>query len=347
MFYSNRVRLPTHLLPTRLVSRSIGHLLGGTTDRASDWLARRRGVPEMVVPTGDWVDLPGRGRTWLTDTGPTDDRAGDAPAVVLLHAVGCTGMLTWFPTVAELARTHRVVVFDQRRHGRAELRQPSGQGSEAFSVADCADDVAAVIAELGLQRPIVAGYSMGGVIAQRTWRRHPDVVGGLVLAATTAHFRVTGPELGFHQGVELAAGLLRLADRSPAARIAGRRTARALDVEPSPIGDWALREFRSTSPWAVTEALAALGRHHSSPWLDRIDVPTAVVVTAHDRVIPADRQRALAAAIPGATVHEAACGHAGCVLQAEAFVPVFGEAVASVRTRIDQNGPAPASEQCG
>ena len=39
------------------------------------------------------------------------------------------------------------------------------------------------------------------------------------------------------------------------------------------------REFRSTSPWAVGQALAALGRHHSRPWLGRIDVPTAVVVT--------------------------------------------------------------------
>ena len=48
---------------------------------------------------------------------------------------------------------------------------------------------------------------------------------------------------------------------------------------PTDIHDWALAEFRSTSPWAVGQAVAALGRHHSRPWLSRIDVPTAVVVT--------------------------------------------------------------------
>ena len=58
-----------------------------------------------------------------------------------------------------------------------------------------------------------------------------------------------------------------------------------------------------------------------------MDVPTAVVVTTRDRVIAPDRQRALATRIPGATVHDAKCGHAGCVLEADAFVPAFLEAV--------------------
>lgn len=41
------------------------------------------------------VDLPGRGQTFVTDTpGP----GLDAPAIVLLHAVGCTGLLTWSPS---------------------------------------------------------------------------------------------------------------------------------------------------------------------------------------------------------------------------------------------------------
>jgi len=292
------------------------------TRRLISWLQHRARVPQVEIPEGRWLDLPRRGRTWLTDVGPRD-----APPVVLLHAVGCTGMLTWFPTVAELARTHRVVTFDQRWHGR-------GIVSEAFSLHDCADDVAAVIVELGLEMPIVAGYSMGGVIAQRVWRQHPDLVGGLVLAATTAHFRVTGPEMVFHQGMELANGAARALERSAVARTAARRTAEALDVVPTDTGQWALAQFRSTSPWAMAQSLAAVGRHHSTPWLARVDVPTAVVVTTRDHVIPPERQRAMAARIPGATVHEAACGHAGCVLQADTFVPALLEAVRSVQARI-------------
>ena len=68
--------------------------------------------------------------------------------------------------------------------------------------------------------------------------------------------------------------------------------------------EWALREFRSTSPWAVGQALAALGRHHSRPWIGRIDMPTAVIVNTRDKVIPAERQVRLARSIPGATIHE-------------------------------------------
>ena len=298
----------------------LGHCLGASLGSLGDSLRsgirEYAAIPDVEIPQGRWLDLPRRGRTWLTELpGPPD-----APALVLLHAVGCTGMLTWFPAVHELAKHYRVVVFDQRWHGR-------GIVSENFSLHDCADDVAAVIAELELDRPIVAGYSMGSVIAQRVWRQHPDVVGGLVLAATTDHFRTNGRETIFHAGMELSMGSLRALSKSRTVRWASRSTAEALDIGPTDIGQWALGEWRSTSPWAVAQAVAAVGRHHSTPWLSRIDVPTAVVVPKHDWVIPADRQRALAARIPGATVHEADCGHAGCVMESEKFVPALVEAV--------------------
>lgn len=293
------------------------------TRRGIEWLQHRFHVPQVEIPEGRWLELPRRGRTWLTDVGPRS-----APPVILLHAVGCTGMLTWFPTVpALLEQGHRVIAFDQRWHGR-------GIVSEAFSLHDCADDVAALIVELGLDRPIVAGYSMGGVIAQRVWHQHPELVGGLVLAATTNHFRASGPEMAFHQGMELGTGALRALSRSRVARVAGRRTAEALQIGPTDTGQWALAQWRSTSPWAVAQAVAALGRHNSKPWLGRIDVPTAVVVTCRDHVIPTERQRAMAARIPGATIHEADCGHAGCVLQADRFVPAFLEAIRTVQARV-------------
>lgn len=285
-------------------------------------------VPEVEIPEGRWLEVPRRGRTWLTELpGPPG-----APAVVLLHAVGCTGMLTWFPVVHELAKRYRVVVFDQRWHGR-------GIVSEHLSLHDCADDVAAVIAELGLGETIVAGYSMGSIIAQRVWRQHPDVVGGLVLAATTSHFRTNGRERLFHAGMEVSMGSLRALSKSRTVRWGARSTAAALDVGPTDMGAWALNEWRSTSPWAVAQAVATLGRHHSTPWLSRIDVPTAVVVPRRDRVIPAERQRRLARQIPGATLHEADCGHAGCVMEAEKFVPAFLEAVNVTAARMrDQRG---------
>jgi 3-oxoadipate enol-lactonase len=194
--------------------------------------------------------------------------------------------------------------------------------------------VAALIAELDLGEAIVAGYSLGSVVAQRVWRQHPDVVGGLVLAATNDHFRNNGRETIFHSGMELSMGSLRTLSKSRTVRWASRSTAEALDIGPTDIGQWALNEWRSTSPWAVAQAVAAVGRHHSTPWLSRIDVPTAVVIPKRDWVIPAARQRQLAARIPGATVHEADCGHAGCVMESEKFVPTFLEAVQVTAARV-------------
>ncbi len=283
--------------------------------------------PRWRFPRAGGCNCPVAGRTWLTELpGPPG-----AQTIVLLHAVGCTGMLTWFPAVHELAKDFHVVVFDQRWHGRGII-------SESFSLHDCADDVAAVITELELDRPIVAGYSMGSVIAQRVWRQHPDLLGGLILAAATDRFRTNARETVFHSGMEVAMGSLRTLAKSRTVRWATRSTAEALDIGPTDIGTWALNEWRSTSPWAVAQAVAAVGRHHSTPWLPRIDVPTAVVIPSRDRVIPAERQRRLAARIPGATVHEAECGHAGCVMQSESFVPVFLEAarVTGARVRTDR-----------
>ncbi|MGB0101602.1 MAG: alpha/beta hydrolase [Nocardioides sp.] len=286
-------------------------------------LTNRVYIPHVQLPEGRMVELPGRGSTYVTDTpGPSPG----SPTVVLLHAVGCTGLLTWFPSIPRLRERYRVVTLDQRWHGR-------GIRSEVFSLQDCADDVAALIDVLDLDDVIVAGYSMGSIVAQRLWRQHPDRVDGLVLCATTDRFRSSVPERVFHEGLELAMLGARGVSRSRTAVRAARSAVTALDLRPQDIHDWAIAEFRSTSPWAVGQAVAALGRHHSRPWLSRIDVPTAVVVTSRDRVLDPVNQVALARRIPGATVHDINAGHAACVLESERFVPAFLEAVHTVNAR--------------
>lgn len=280
-------------------------------------------MPWAQIPEGSMVELPGRGSTFVTDTpGPTPA----SPTIVLLHAVGCTGLLTWYPSIRSLSERFRVITFDQRWHGR-------GIASDEFSLQDCADDVAALVDVLDLGPVIVAGYSMGSIIAQRVWRQHPEITAGLVLCATTDRFRSSVSERLFHQGVEIAMIGAKGVSRSRTAVRASRSTAAALDIATHDIHDWSLAQMRSTSPWAVGQAVSALGRHHSRPWLSRIDVPTAVVVTRNDKVIPAARQLALARRIPGATIHDIEAGHAACVLQAETFVPALVEAATTTQAR--------------
>jgi 3-oxoadipate enol-lactonase len=279
-------------------------------------------LPWAPIPEGRMLELPGRGSTYVTDTpGPS----ADSPAILLLHALGTTGLLTWYPSVRPLTERYRVVTLDQRWHGR-------GIKSEQFSLYDCADDAVTLLDVLGIDRAIIAGYSMGSIVAQRVWRQHPDRTAGLVLCATTDRFRSTPQERMFHAGMEVAMLGTRQVSRSHTAVRSARVFAQALDLD-SDLHDWAMREFRSTSPWAVGQAVAALGRHHSRPWLSKIDVPTAVVVTNDDKVISRKRQLDVARRIPGATVHDIDAGHAGCVLEAEVFVPTLVETVATVYAR--------------
>lgn len=284
-------------------------------------------IPDVAVPTGAMVTLPGRGETFVTDTpGPT--RA--APAILLLHALTTTGLLTWFPSIPALADRYRVITMDQRFHGR-------GITSAEFSLRDCADDAAAVLDALHVDQAMIAGYSMGSLVAQRVWRQHPDRVGGLVLCASTDHFQSTVTERIFHQSVGASMSAFRGAASRRAVRDLETVDHDVADLQPvDPADDihrWALAEFRSTRPWAVGQAVAAIGRHHSRPWIGTVTAPTAVVVPLRDKAIPPERQFAMARRIPGATVHEVDGGHASCVMNAQAFVPVLIEACATVRAR--------------
>ncbi|MFE7802189.1 alpha/beta fold hydrolase [Nocardia sp. NPDC057440] len=298
---------------------------------AMRWFGRRTRVPDIAeVPGGRLVDLPGRGRTYVVDIpGP----AG-APTLVLLHATACTGYLTWFPALDALAERFRVIVFDQRWHGRG-IRSPR------FSVEDCADDVVAVLDAVGVERAICAGYSLGGVVGLLAAHRHPDRVSGLVLCATPYRFQEKLRERAFH----LTFGALADAFGPYAFQRAELYHERLPELPdhtwpPGRLERWALAEFRSTSGWALAQVIAEVGRFDSTPWLADLKMPTAVVITTRDRAIPVYRQLEMATLIPGATIHLVKGGHASCVLAADRFVPVLLDACAAVAARVASGKPA-------
>lgn len=274
------------------------------------------------IPAGRMLELPGRGSTFVIDVpGPTPT----APTVVLLHALGCTAYLSWAMSIGELSRHYRVITLDQRWHGRG-IRSPR------FRFSDCADDVVAVLDELGVESAVVAGYSMGGAVAQLVWRQHPHRVAGLVLCSTARNYRGASRERLFFP--ILTAAMHPLSGHA-LARV--EQIAASLPEVPSlhiaDTASWGAAEFRSTSAWSMPEVLGELGRFNSAGWIGDVEVPTAVVVTAADHTIPQRRQRRLAAAIDGATVHVAPGGHASIVLGSATWVPVFLAAVADVVDR--------------
>jgi diacylglycerol O-acyltransferase len=287
------------------------------------WRATGRLVsvpPAPDVPLGSVLDLPGRGSTYVVDTGaPPDGR--NRPVLVLLHALACTGVLTWYPAITQLRKHYRVIAFDQRWHGQ-------GIRSSAFRLEDCADDVVAVADSLDIDRFVPVGYSMGSLVAQLTWRRHPNRVEGVVLAATTARFTAAESE---------SAALRVVSTRLHQAAAWRYRVARAAAEVTVPTADhnrWAVAQLRTTRGVGVAGAVAAISRFDSSRWIAEMDVPTAVVVTGNDRLIPPSRQLWLARQLRDVTVYEVDTGHAGVVLRADRFTPALQAACASVSSRL-------------
>ena len=267
------------------------------------------------LPPGGPVDLPNRGRTFARVVdGPTPS----APTLLLLHGWTATADLNWFRCYTPLSRHFRVVALDHRGHGRGiRSRRP-------FRLETCADDAAALLDVLNIDRVIPVGYSMGGPIAQLFWKRHRDRTDGLVLCATSRNFGRSAGEramfasmLGLSVGARVTPGVVR---RQVADRVFERR------LTGSPLAEWAAGEVRRHDPATVLQAGWAIGSYSSADWIGTVDVPTSVVVTMQDSVVHPSRQLRLADAMPDARKFPVAGDHAVCVAAPQRFVPALLDA---------------------
>jgi len=102
---------------------------------------------------------------------------GTGRPLILLHGgLGSSDMFG--PNLPALSKGRQVIAVDLQGHGRtADIDRP-------LSVEFMADDIAALINHLGLTRPDIMGYSLGGGVALQTAIRHPETVGKLVIVST-------------------------------------------------------------------------------------------------------------------------------------------------------------------
>lgn len=309
-------------------------MVAGAPDRA---YAPRRGDCLSAVRTtlqrdeiDKTVELPGRGPVWVRDIpGP----APDAPAVLLLHGLGATARLNWGPSFRPLSEHFRVLALDHRGHGR-------GLGTWRFALADCADDAIHAAESLGVERLVAVGYSMGGPIASLAWRRHRERVAGLVLCATSRNFATRRAALAARWLVPWAAVGARLVPGLAQRRLLERMLSR---IEHPQLRERVTEEFAGHRPATVIQAAGAVGGFSSHDWIGTVDVPTAIVVTMRDTLVPPSRQRKLAASIPDASLFEVEGDHDACVAKADRFVPTLVEACLDVARRAGLH-PPPAGE---
>ncbi|HUG84988.1 MAG TPA: alpha/beta hydrolase [Euzebya sp.] len=308
--------------------------LSGRSRPAIDGLSRLDLPPGL--PPARVVPLPGRGEMFLRDqNGP----APGAPTVVLLHGWVVTADLNWFTTFAALAPHARVLAPDHRGHGR------SSRPSTPFRLVDVADDIAALLRQERIGPVILVGYSMGGPVAHLLWQRHPDLVAGMVLCATASHYRF-GLLSGGHwrlMGVyQVASRLLPRTwmERVLLAQMRGRAPVRLVrSIGPETAGmarllPWLVGEIERGDVEDIAEAGRQLGGFDSRGWLRGLDVPSAVVVTTRDRLVPVSNQLELAQLLPDALLLEVDADHGAPADHPEAFNEALLQAIAHVRASL-------------
>ncbi len=165
---------------------------------------------------------------------------------------------------------------------------------------------------------------MGGPVAQLLWKRHRDLVDGLVLCATAARFatrsELRGPVGALGYGMSVALSGLPAEVRRQGLNLVLRQRITA-DAAP-----WAVAEWHRADLSALIQGGLALGRFDSRDWIGQIDVPTAVVVTTLDVTVSPRRQWLLAEGIPGATTFPVAGDHRVCADEPRLFMPVLLDA---------------------
>jgi pimeloyl-ACP methyl ester carboxylesterase len=144
----------------------------------TDWATEAKG-------TGQYADVNGINLYYET--------RGTGRPLILLHGGLGSGEM-FGPTLPVLAAEHQVIAVDLQGHGRtADIDRP-------IDARLMADDIVALIGHLGLDRPDVVGYSLGGGVAFWTAVKHPELVGRLVMVATNISRNAIYPEMLAQQG---------------------------------------------------------------------------------------------------------------------------------------------------
>ncbi len=273
-------------------------------------------MPPLPLPASRTVLVPGRGELFLRDTG------GSGPVLLLVHGWMYGSDLTWARHYAPLAAAgYRVLAADLRGHGHG-LRS-----TEPFRLADCADDLAGLLAALGVRDALVVGYSLGGAVAALLTRRAPERVAGLVLCATALDWRDPRQQVVWRT----MAGLRVLLGAFPFGiwRAVVRTRGGGADEQ---YAGWVVGELSRGSARDLAEAGRELSRFDGSGWIGGLRSPAAVVLMQRDQMVPPYKQHALADAL-GVLPHLLDADHVACASAPERFRGALLDALDAVRRR--------------
>ncbi|GAC1408423.1 MAG: alpha/beta hydrolase [Mycobacterium sp.] len=253
----------------------------------------------------------------------------DGYPIVLAHGITCA-LRVWASQIADLSTDYRVIAFDHRGHGKSAVPRHR----HGYSLDHLAADLDAVL-EATLapgERAVIGGHSMGGIAITSWAERYPDRVpqraDAVALINTTTgdllrHVQfIPVPAPLANARVRAAGTLLKTFGAAPLLRAVDRPSRQFVstiavgrDADPS-VAEFIFELFTSTSPagrggWARA-LVDSLGPEHIG--LANLTVPTLVIGSAKDRLLPMVSSRYIARMVPNlASFVELSGGHCAIV----------------------------------
>ena len=215
---------------------------------------------------------------------------GEGPVLLLVSGLGGTAGF-WKSNTATLARSFRVIRFDQRGIGA------STRGSAPCTIDQLALDCLSVLDAAGVERAVLLGHSTGGCIGQALARSAPERLGGLILSATwlkpshymSALFGARGAILAENPQAYAATAVL---ISYPPAWLEANWSVYEAAIAAAPVS----AEARQV----VRERIDALLSFDGSADIAVLTMPVLVLGARDDMIVPAFLQEDLATALPGA-----------------------------------------------
>ncbi len=214
-------------------------------------------MPEVFRP------VPGVGLSYSDE--------GRGPALLFLHGVGSASVY-WDPVVARLGSERRALRFDLRGHGQSE-RTPG-----PYSLSDFVTDAVSLLDHVQVERAVVVGFSLGGLIAQALALEHPDRLLGLVLISTVAGRTA-------EERARVAERARILADEGASAHLANaveRWFTDAFRAAHPEVLEQRRQHSLSNDPACYTSAYRVLAENDLAEQLDRVTLPTLVMTGEAD-----------------------------------------------------------------
>lgn len=241
------------------------------------------------------------------------ERAGNGPPLLFISGSGADLRNKPNQFDSPIARSFELISYDQRGLGQTE--QPAG----VYSMAQYADDTAALLDYLNVDRVPVMGVSFGGMVAQEFALRHPGRISALVLACTSSG-GAGGASYPLHElqelaGEERAAAHLKVSDLrhtdgwihdNPEAW----RKRLALTV--------AAQQGRGHEAGARAQ-LEARRWHDTYDRLSALSMPVLLAGGRYDGIAPVSNMQALQAAIAGSELKLFSGGHMFLIQDREAY----------------------------